>query len=65
VLSSISILYRWALTQPNPNILLNKRLTRVLFDPTQRDFFDPKEKKLKILGFLREIFQTLAQTKDG
>jgi len=36
---------------------------RVLFDPTQRDFFDPKGKKLKNLGFLGEIFKT--QTKDG
>jgi len=26
-------------------------LTRVLFDPTQRDFFDPMWKKLKNLGF--------------
>jgi len=33
------------------------------FDPTQRDFFDPKEKKLKYLTYLREIFQT--QTING
>jgi len=30
---------------------------------TVKDFFDPKGKKLKSLGFLGEIFQT--QTKDG
>jgi len=38
-------------------------LIRVLFDPTQRDFFNPTGNKLKNLGFLGEIFQT--QTKDG
>jgi len=38
-------------------------LTWVLFDPTQRDFFDPKGKKLKKLTFLGEIFQT--QTING
>jgi len=30
---------------------------------TWQDFFDPKGKKFKILGFLGEIFQT--QAKDG
>jgi len=38
-------------------------MTRVPYDPTQRDFFDPKGKKLKNLTFLGEIFQT--QTIDG
>jgi len=39
-----------------------KRLTRLwpgyFFDSTRWDFFDPKGKKLKNLGFLEEIFQT-------
>jgi len=35
-------------------------LTRVLFDPAQRDFFDPKGKNRKIW----EILQTQTQTKD-
>jgi len=38
-------------------------LTQVLFDLARRDFYDPKGKKLKILRFLGEIFQT--QTKYG
>jgi len=39
-------------------------LTQVLFDPTQRDFFDHEGKIFKILGFLGEVFQTQTQTKD-
>jgi len=38
-------------------------LTRVLSDPTQRDFFRPDWKKLKNLTVLGEIFQT--QTMDA
>jgi len=38
-------------------------LTRVLSDPTRRDFFDPKGKEGQNLRFLADIFQT--QTKDG
>jgi len=37
----------------------------VLFNPTQRDFFDPKGKNMKILTFLGEIFQIQTQTIDG
>jgi len=40
-------------------------LTQVLFDPTRRDFFDPKGKKLKIFTFLGEIFQTQTKTIDS
>jgi len=43
----------------------DQSLTWVLFDPTRRDFFDPKGKKLKNLGFIGEILQTQPQTKDG
>jgi len=39
------------------------RLTHI-FDPTQRDFFDLKGKKLKNLVFLGEIFQNQTQTID-
>jgi len=45
-------------TLPNPSILLTSNdkevdlsLTRVLFDPTWRDVFDPKGKNLKIWDF--------------
>jgi len=51
---------------PDPNILLTRSKeirSQPIFDPTQSRFFDPKGKKLKNLGFLREIF--LTQTKDG
>jgi len=37
-------------------------LTRVLFDLTRRDFFDPMEKIDILLG---EIFQIQTQTIDG
>jgi len=40
-------------------------LKQVLFDPTRRDFFDPKGKKLKNFRFLGEIFQIQSQIKDG
>jgi len=40
-------------------------LTQVLFDPTPRDFFDLKGKKLKTLTFLEEIFQIQTQTING
>jgi len=31
-------------------------LTWVLFDPTRKDFFDPKGKKIENFGILRGIF---------
>jgi len=40
-------------------------LTPVLSDPTRRDFFDPRGKKLKNLTFLGEIFQIQTQTING
>jgi len=43
----------------------DQSLTWVLFDRTQRDFFDPKVKKLKNLRFLGEFFHTQTQTKVG
>jgi len=49
-------------------LVVNKRLPpliRVLFDLTQRDFFDPKRKKLKNLTFLGDIFQIQTQTISG
>jgi len=39
--------------------------TRVLSDPTRRDFFDPKGKKSKNFAFLGEIFQIQNQTING
>jgi len=44
---------------------VNKRPTRVLSDPTQRDFFWHIGKKLKNLTFLGEIFQIQTQTING
>jgi len=43
----------------------NPPLTRVLSDPIWRDFFDPKEEKIKNLTFWREIFQIQSQTING
>jgi len=40
-------------------------LTLELFDPTQKDFYDPKGKKLKNLTFLEEIFFIQTKTIDG
>jgi len=40
-------------------------LTQILFDPTQRYFFDPKRKKLKNLGLLGEIFKTQTKTRSN
>jgi len=54
----------------NPAILLTRSkweadpfLTKVLFDLTRRDFFEPKGKNWIIWCF--SIFQTQTQTKDG
>jgi len=51
----------WAYFWPAVNKRPTCPLTQVLFDTTRWDFFDPKGRKLKNLGFLGEIIQT--QTK--
>jgi len=40
----ITIDKRWALIRAYFRPTVNKRLAQVLFDPTRRDFFDPKGK---------------------
>jgi len=39
-------------------------LTWVLYDPTRRDFFYPKGKKMKNLRFLGEIFRLKPKMAD-